>query len=66
VDINTIRTWLGHVSIDPTHIYAEVDLERKAQGLAQHTCKEHQGHQKRWKDDPVLLISFAPSNTYLC
>lgn len=35
VDINTIRAWLGHVSLDTTHIYAEVDLEMKAKALAQ-------------------------------
>jgi site-specific recombinase XerD len=29
VDINTIRAWLGHVSIDTTNVYAEVDLETK-------------------------------------
>ena len=34
VDINTIRGWLGHVSLDTTHIYAEVDLEMKAKALA--------------------------------
>ena len=34
VDINTIRAWLGHVSLDTTHIYAEVDLEMKADALA--------------------------------
>jgi integrase/recombinase XerD len=34
VDINTIRAWLGHVSMDTTHIYAEVDLEMKANALA--------------------------------
>src|SRR5262249_11143967 len=28
VDINTIRAWLGHVSINTTNIYAEVDLNR--------------------------------------
>lgn len=33
-DINTIRAWLGHVSLDTTHIYAEVDLEMKAKALA--------------------------------
>lgn len=33
VDINTIRAWLGHVSLDTTHIYAEVDLEMKAKAL---------------------------------
>ena len=30
VDINTIRAWLGHVSLDTTNIYAEADLEMKA------------------------------------
>jgi len=34
VDINTIRAWLGHVSFDTTHIYAEVDMEMKAKALA--------------------------------
>jgi len=33
VDINTIRAWLGHVSLDTTHVYAEVDLEMKAKAL---------------------------------
>ncbi|KRR06746.1 tyrosine-type recombinase/integrase [Bradyrhizobium valentinum] len=31
VDINMIRAWLGHVSLDTTHIY---DLEMKAEALA--------------------------------
>lgn len=34
VDINTIRAWLGHVSLDSTHVYAEVDLDMKAKALA--------------------------------
>jgi integrase/recombinase XerD len=34
VDINTIRAWLGHVSLDTTNIYAEVDLEMKSKALA--------------------------------
>lgn len=36
VDINTIRAWLGHVSINTTNIYAEVNLEMKAKALM--TC----------------------------
>ncbi len=36
VDINTIRAWLGHVSLQTTNRYAEVDLEMKAKALA--TC----------------------------
>ena len=31
VDINTIRAWLGHVSLVTTNVYAEVDLEMKAE-----------------------------------
>jgi site-specific recombinase XerD len=34
VDINTIRAWLGHVSLNTTNIYAEIDLEMKARALA--------------------------------
>jgi integrase/recombinase XerD len=36
VDINTIRAWLGHVSLETTNRYAEVDMERKAKALE--TC----------------------------
>jgi site-specific recombinase XerD len=36
VDINTIRAWLGHVSLETTNRYAEVDLEVKAKALE--TC----------------------------
>jgi site-specific recombinase XerD len=36
VDINTIRAWLGHVSLETTNRYAEVDLEMKAKALE--TC----------------------------
>jgi len=34
VDINTIRIWLGHESLQTTHIYAESDLKMKAKALA--------------------------------
>ena len=34
VDINTIRAWLGHVSIDTTQVYADVDLQMKRKALA--------------------------------
>jgi integrase/recombinase XerD len=34
VDINTIRIWLGHASLQTTHIYAESDLKMKAKTLA--------------------------------
>jgi site-specific recombinase XerC len=54
VDINTIRGWLGHVSLDTTHIYAESDLEAKAKALSQ--C-EIAGPKpsKPWKEDASLM-----------
>ena len=56
VDINTIRSWLGHVSIDTTNIYAEVDLERKAQMLTHTNALSTATVSKRpWKNDPSLM-----------
>jgi site-specific recombinase XerD len=34
VDINTIRAWLGHVSINTTNIYAQINVKMKANALA--------------------------------
>ncbi len=34
VDLNTIRLWLGHVSLHTTYIYADSDLKMKAKALA--------------------------------
>ena len=30
LDLNTIRAWLSHASLDTTTVYAEIDLEAKA------------------------------------
>lgn len=54
VDINTIRGWLGHVSLDTTHIYAEVDLKMKADALA--SCDVPDGARNaRWHKDPEVM-----------
>jgi len=54
VDINTIRAWLGHVSLDTTHIYAEVDLEMKAKALAR--CEVAAPRSRApWKTDRNLM-----------
>ena len=56
VDINTIRAWLGHVSINTTNIYAEVDLETKAKMLASCELSGPQPTKRRpWKADPKLM-----------
>lgn len=54
VDINTIRAWLGHVSISTTNIYAEIDLTLKANAVA--LCEVGQPHAGRlWKEDKHIM-----------
>jgi len=53
VDINTIRAWLGHVSIDTTNIYAEVDLEMKAKALS--ACTIPDTPRRSWHKQPGLM-----------
>ena len=55
VDINTIRAWLGHVSLDTTNIYAEIDLEMKAKALAKCEVTDTSKPQRHWRDDPALM-----------
>ena len=54
VDINTIRAWLGHASLNTTNVYAEIDLEMKAKALAMCTVTD-QEPKKRWREDPALM-----------
>ena len=62
VDINTIRAWLGHVSLETTNRYAEVDLEMKAKALQM--CADdgmesmHDGSPS-WHSDGELMTFLA-------
>jgi integrase/recombinase XerD len=55
VDINTIRAWLGHVSLHTTNVYAEADLEMKAAALAHCEVKGKSVPAKRWRQDAGLM-----------
>ena len=62
VDINTIRAWLGHVSLETTNRYAEVDLEMKAKALA--TCAvppttSRDRAKPSWQKDQDLMAFLA-------
>jgi site-specific recombinase XerD len=56
VDINTIRAWLGHVSLDTTHVYAEVDMEMKAKALARVDISDLQS--RPWRRPLPSLMKF--------
>ena len=58
VDINTIRAWLGHVSINTTNIYAETDLEMKAKALGLCAVKSKRT-AKHWRENHDLMAFLA-------
>ena len=54
VELNTIRAGLGHVSLDTTNVYAEVDLQTKAKATA--ICDAAEPVRSRpWKKDKGLI-----------
>lgn len=59
VEVNVIRGWLGHVSLDTTNRYAELTLSAKAEALR--ACEIDSGvsagprARAAWKDDKSLL-----------
>jgi integrase/recombinase XerD len=55
-DINTIRGWLGHVSLNTTNVYAEIDLQMKAEALAK--CEINGGTEpsRRWRQPEVMAF----------
>ena len=55
VDINTIRGWLGHVSLTTTNIYAEINMETKARALAACEVESDTEGQKHWRNQPDLM-----------
>ena len=55
VDINTIRAWLGHVSLDTTNIYAETDFATKKRALATLARGSTRRSTGGWSSQPDLM-----------
>jgi site-specific recombinase XerD len=57
VEINVIRAWLGHVSLDTTNRYAEINIRAKEAALQ--TCEPPASaefpRRAVWRDDQTLL-----------
>ena len=54
IDITIIRALLGHVSLETTNIYVEIDLKAKEEAMKS-TCPGDPGEQPRWKAKGGLL-----------
>ncbi len=58
VDVNVIRAWLGHVSLETTNRYAEINIQAKEAALKlcePSTISEGFPSKPVWRDDPALL-----------
>jgi integrase/recombinase XerD len=59
VDVNVIRAWLGHVSLDTTNRYAEITLREKMAAVAAclppDTTSVAHHPNKGWREDEQLL-----------
>lgn len=55
IDIATIALWLGHESIETTHVYLEADLELKERALQKLAPIDAQG-TRYIAEDPLLLF----------
>ena len=55
VEINTVRAWLGHASLETTNVYAEINLEGKALALAMCEVTTDQRPNKRWRADANVM-----------
>jgi len=59
VEVNVIRAWLGHVSLDTTNRYAEINLRTKEKALqiCEPPVSTSEGFPRKpvWRDDPALL-----------
>jgi len=54
VDTTVIALWLGHESIETTHVYLEADLAMKEKALAK--TRPHEGYPGVYKPDDALLV----------
>ena len=59
VEVNVIRGWLGHVSLDTTNRYAEINMRAKEEALqaCQAPVNSWEGFPRKpvWRDDQALL-----------
>ena len=55
VDINTVRAWFGHASLNTTNVYAEINIECKALTLAKCEISAAQPSHKPWHANTQIM-----------
>lgn len=54
VELNVVRSWLGHASIETTHAYIEIDLEMKRGAIEACEPPELRSQTPVWRDPDLL------------
>ncbi|MFZ2959223.1 MAG: tyrosine-type recombinase/integrase [Candidatus Ozemobacteraceae bacterium] len=64
VELNVIRDWLGHASLETTNQYAQIDLEMKTRAMERCESLVPKGQDDsrkppEWKTNPDILVWLA-------
>jgi hypothetical protein len=55
VEVNVIRSWLGHVNLATTNCYVQIDLAMKAKALKSCEIPTDRVLPRPWRSDPDIL-----------
>ena len=53
-ELNMIRLWLGHASLNTTHMYVEIDMKMKREILEKSQSPELKRVEKKWQKPQIL------------
>jgi len=65
-DVNTVSYWLGHASINTTHLYIEIDMHMKRQMLDKTKAPELKGHLPWHKPRVLEWLESLSAPSQLC
>ena len=55
VDVNTVRAWMGHASIETTNVYVEISMDAKVKAMEAGLSIKGRRRSRRWRDDKKLM-----------
>jgi hypothetical protein len=59
VELNVVRSWLGHASIEANHAYIEIDLQMKRAPIVAVESPELKSLTPTWKNPDLLARLWA-------
>jgi len=53
-ELNMVRLWLGHVNLNTTHMYIEIDMKMKKEILMKTQPPAMKPEVKKWKEPKII------------